>query len=92
MVLSKDEKKLIELCISQARIFLRDAGEFFPFGVSMDVKNRMHPIGVYVENENPESVEVVDILSKNILKGIKDGNYVCSGICIDVVVTKECEE
>lgn len=85
---TKEETGLIKICTDQAKYFLNDAGEFFPFGLGLDQKKEFHPIGVHLENEHPDSSKVLDILVQNINAAIDNRKYQLAGICTDVIVNR----
>ena len=45
-------------------MFLLDANEFYPFGVYVNLKNEITPVGVSSENEFPRSIELIDQLER----------------------------
>jgi len=86
--LTKEEKDLLKICTDQAKYFLSNAGEFFPFGLGLDQKKEFHPIGVYLENEHPSTLEVLNVLTQGIAKGIAEKKYLLAGICTGVSVNR----
>jgi hypothetical protein len=85
---TKEEADLIKICTDQAKYFLSDAGEFFPFGLGLDQRKEFHPIGVYLENERSNSSEILDVLVQNINAAIGNKKYQLAGICTDVTVNR----
>jgi hypothetical protein len=86
-------EKLINGIKQQAEIFLLDAGEFFPFGSSIDINDNFIPIGAYLndENDRPESLPLIAILEKGIREEIENGSYVIAAIAVDGLI-KEGEQ
>lgn len=73
-----------QLVIDQATAFLKDAGEFYPFGVAIDKNDELRPVGIYIDDEQPESGTVIDRLGEALWKGIEQGDYRMVGMGIDV--------
>lgn len=79
-------EKLIRVIKEQAQIFLLDAGEFYPFGSCIDENNKIKPVGVYVEDERPSSLEVISLLENNMRIGIQNGAYKIAVIAVNVTI------
>jgi hypothetical protein len=80
---------LIMTTEEQVQMFLLAAGEFYPFAACINRENRIKPIGVYLENDNPSSLEVVAILEINIREGMENGDYKMAVLAIDVTIKEE---
>lgn len=80
--------KLKEILLHQAEYFLQQAREFFPFGAVINSDDSISPLGVYLEEDRPESLKVIDELYKGITYGFKEKKYKFAAICIDVFVTQ----
>ena len=80
--------KLVNSVKDQAQIFLLDAGEFYPFGCCIDKMNQLKPIGVYLENDNPSSSELISLLQKSIRAGVENGLYEIAVVAIDVNINE----
>jgi hypothetical protein len=72
--------------LSQAKYYLTDAGEFYPFGAAGDQNNSIRPIGIYWGEENPKSSEVLLKLEKAIKEGVQKKLYYLGAIGIDVYI------
>ncbi|WP_423147023.1 hypothetical protein [Rubrolithibacter danxiaensis] len=81
--------RLIKSIKEQVQLFLLNSGEFYPFDTSIDETNNIKPIGVYLENDNPSSSELINVLEKYIQKGIKNGQHIIAIIVIDVTIHQE---
>lgn len=80
----RDESKLRDNIIDQAKYFLSNAGEFFPFGAYINRKDEIIPLGVYLENDNPNSPEVLELLRRAIDLKLAMGDAKIAGIGTDV--------
>jgi len=83
--MEKETIKLIDDIMSQAKLFLTDAGEFYPFGSYMKPDGTISPVGVYLENDHPESQDVLQILENAMKKRIEKKEAVVVGIGLDVL-------
>ena len=72
--------------LSQARYFLTEAGEFYPFGAAINMRQELRPVGFYMEEEYPEANEVLKLLEQRLRKGIEQKEYSMAAIGIDVHV------
>jgi len=73
----KNEERLINNVLEQAKYFLEDADEFYPFGASI-TKNELRPMSAYDGNEYPKSVDLIRHVRKLNQKKIGYwGNYWC---------------
>jgi hypothetical protein len=87
--MSNKLEELIKTIKEQVQIFLLAAGEFYPFAACIDRENRIKPVGVYLENDNPSTLEVVAILELNIREGMENGDYRMAALAIDVTIKEE---
>ncbi len=76
---------LIKNIKDQAKVYLQDAGEFFPFGAKLMSNGEIIPVGVYVENYT-NSQELVGLLEKAAIEEIKKEGVLWYAIGIDVNV------
>lgn len=91
--LEKDQADLLtNLVLSQAKLFLDDAGEFFPFATAIDKNNNIKPVGVFFENDNPNSSEVFNFLEKVVRQNLSNGVYISAAIGLDVYITNNGEK
>lgn len=80
-------QKIKENIIRQARYYLENMGEFYPFGAIIDRQNNIKPLGVYFGEENPTSQLVIAHLEKAITERVNNGEYITGAIGIDVFIT-----
>ena len=85
--MNKNETLLIDNIKLQAKYFLEEAGEFYPFGACINSQNQLKPIGLFLENEFPTSQEVLSELIKAIKKFLIDGSYTIAAVGIDVNIS-----
>jgi hypothetical protein len=86
---SDEAKALLEKNIlSQAKYFLENADEFYPFGSIINNKNEVQPLGIYFGEENPKSQDVLNRLQFQINEGIKNKTYKYGAIGIDIYINK----
>jgi hypothetical protein len=78
-----DEDMIWHNIIHQAKYFLSNAGEFFPFGVIVNDKNEIIPLGIPLGN-NPESKDVLAHLERTIELKLETGEARIAGIGMDV--------
>ena len=72
--------------IEQAKYFLQEVGEFYPFGLAINSKGEIVPVGVYFGEEHPDSVIVITELGKVLFNGLKSGEYEIAAMGIDIFV------
>ncbi|PWV45379.1 hypothetical protein [Chitinophaga sp. S165] len=72
--------------IDQATAFLKDAGEFYPFGSAIKKNSELSPVGVYFGKEYPDSNEVIRHLAEALWTGIVDGSYQIAAMGVDVYI------
>lgn len=63
-------ENLIGVLKKQAEVFLEDADEFYPFGVVLNHAGDVRSIGVFLENDHPQSMEALGLLEKAIDQGL----------------------
>ena len=80
----EEEMLLTENLKAQAKYFLEDAGEFYPFGAALDLQNKIKPLSVYLNEEFPTSEMVFKELEIAIKKKLDDGNYIEAAIGFDI--------
>jgi hypothetical protein len=74
--------------ISQAKYYLEEADEFYPFGAVLNKDKKLSPVGIFFGEDHPTSLDVFMRLEKIILDGIKSSDYLIGGIGIDVYLDK----
>jgi hypothetical protein len=75
----------LKLIIEQAKVFLSEAGEFYPFGSVVKPDGTLTPIGVHMENDQPNPAGVLEVLQVSILQRLKKKEAVAAAICLDVL-------
>jgi hypothetical protein len=81
---SVELEMLIRMLLEQAKLFQLEANEFYPFGGLINKSGDIVPLGVYMENDHPDSHEVIQLLEKAILEKIDAGEAKLAAICADV--------
>jgi len=76
-----DFKKLIEFLVPFAQKMLQEKGNFFPFGASINNEGNSQADGVFDNNE--QSQNLINDLTKVYQSRQKEGALRASGICID---------
>jgi hypothetical protein len=74
--------------IKYAESYLKEFGEFYPFGVTMDIKGSIKPFDTYFNDENPTSLKVIESLEKAYKTFLETNQreYEIISICLDVSV------
>jgi hypothetical protein len=80
-------QQLLDSLIGQAKYFLEEAGEFYPYGSVLDADLQVRPLGFYSDEEYPEAKEVLMQLETAVKEGLKNGTYLAAVIGVDVLVT-----
>jgi hypothetical protein len=80
------KKILIKNILWQAKIFLDDAGEFYPFGSAITKEGVLKPFSFYMDEEHPNSTEMFHQLSSAVLRAIESGEYKAAAIGLDVTI------
>jgi hypothetical protein len=83
--MEKEINRLIDNIMDQARCFLTDGGEFYPFGSVIKPDRSIVPLGVYLENDHPDSTEVLQILEESIKSRLLKREAIVAGIGLDVL-------
>ena len=87
MKIQQDIFKLKDNIIYQAENYLREFGEFFPFGACIEKSGELKPISVYFGDERPKSMEVLNNLEAALKDGIANNKYIAVAIGIDIITT-----
>ena len=77
-------EKLRDVIINQAKYFLANAGEFYPFGAMIAKDGSITPLGVQLEDDHPHPQEVIEVLESAIIKKLKNREAQFVGIGTDV--------
>ena len=86
--MKKSIEKLINVVKLQVDAFLLDANEFYPFGTYINNEGDIVPIGVYLGDDYPSSLEIIDSLKDNFNRQIQNGNCEIAAIAINVSVNE----
>ena len=70
--------------VAQAKVFLDEMGEFFPFGAVIDNNHKLSPLGIHNGDEFPTSKDVIKDLEKVLAEGFKSGSFITGGIGLDI--------
>jgi hypothetical protein len=81
-----DLDRLLNVALEFAQKMLKDRGEFYPFGSSMDLNGKITMDGATTGQEHPPSQELLDILSGSFAKRAEVGELRAAAICADVRV------
>ena len=84
-------EKLIEVSKVQAEAFLLNAGEFYPFGNYINKEDKIKPALIYLENDMPQSQEVIEVLEKLFESELTD-DYKWAALAVDVLLTENDEK
>jgi hypothetical protein len=79
-------ERLINVSKTQAEVFLLDAGEFYPFGNYINKENKIVPVLINLENDMPQSQEVIEVLAKS-FKSELINKYKMAAMATDVLLT-----
>ncbi|MFV0467456.1 MAG: hypothetical protein ACK5MK_00865 [Dysgonomonas sp.] len=82
--LNEYEELICEEIKKLVAIFLKDAGEFYPFAMGTDHSKQIYSITASNGEEFPASQTLIDILENNIPLNIIEGKYLLGGICLDI--------
>ena len=80
-------KKLKENIIYQAGNYLKEFGEFFPFGAGIEANGKLRPVSVYFGDETPKSIDVLNNLESALKQGATQKKYIAVAIGTDVITT-----
>lgn len=78
-------QQLVENVKDQAKRFLDDAREFYPFASVINSDGSLVPIGVYLENEYPHAREILTILEQDIKARLLQNKVLVACIALDVL-------
>jgi hypothetical protein len=83
-----DQVAVIDIVLKQAKVFLEDAGEFFPFGAAITDGNEIVTVGVKLDDEHPRVNEVLDYLTSGINNALQNGRYIFAALGVNVTLTR----
>ena len=85
--MNKQNKKfddLVDLMLSQAKEFLKEMGEFFPYGSVLLANKELSTIGIYNDDDNRFNTnKAIEIFTNHIKEGINKGEILVGAIGID---------
>ena len=81
-----DSKKLIDDILNQAKHFLNEADEFYPFGAVIEKKGNLRSVGVNMDEEFPDVQVVFAELEKGLEEGLSQDLYRHAAIGFDVFI------
>src|SRR5688500_18754236 len=82
-----DLEELMNALVPFAQQMLAKAGEFYPFGVSMDVGGKIALATADTGEEKPASEQLIAMMTAGFQQGAREGRLKAAGICYDVRVT-----
>jgi len=97
-VLSKDminDDRVILLkqnILWQAKCFLDNADEFYPFGTAVDHVGKMHTVAMHADSEFPNAGELSFELDQQIKKAIVQKRYTTAAMGVNVDIVKELKQ
>jgi len=81
-----DFDELVGVLLPQAKLFLSQFGEFFPFAASVNQDGTLGSVGAFDGREHPRSKEVIDHLVDGLRDQASRREIRAVGICYDVRV------
>lgn len=91
--LTKEKMQVvIDNILLQAKLYLADADEFYPFGTVIDNEHNIKPVSYYGGEEFPDSTELLEKLEEVIKAGIAKSDYLVAAIGVDVFLTVNSEK
>lgn len=75
-----------DLCFIQAKHFLEESGEFYPFGAIMLEDSEIKPLSASTGEEYPDSNILIQLLKKDISSRLNNGDIIAGGIGVDVFI------
>ncbi len=88
-----EQIRLHKSILDQAKVYLEDADEFYPFGAVIEKHtDRLKPISIYREEKIPNSSDMFKDLETFLIQAIKDNKYTGAGIGVDVMIKVQNED
>jgi hypothetical protein len=81
-----DLDRLLNVALEFAQKMLKEHGEFYPFGTSMDPDGKIIMDGATTGQEHPPSQELFDLLSESYAKRANTDELRAAAICADMRV------
>jgi hypothetical protein len=72
--------------LDQAKFYLEDADEFYPFGCLLFEDNTLKPISIFWGDDYPDPTDVLIKLEEELTKKVKAGKNLIAAIGIDVFI------
>lgn len=72
--------------LDQATYFLEEADEFFPFGATIDKNDNLKPVGISLEEDDPNAIEVLKKLETALTERIDKYECQYAAIGLDVYI------
>ncbi len=82
-----EKQILIDAIKGNAKYFIDEAGEFFPFAVCVNDEDQLVPIYLDDEEEFPDTESMVEELKFCLSKAIEEESFTCGAIAYDAVVS-----
>ncbi len=86
MELNKKIEILNANILDQAKFYLEDADEFYPFGCLLFEDNTLKPISIFWGDDYPDPTDVLIKLEEELTKKVKAGKNLIAAIGIDVFI------
>lgn len=83
---------MLNYLIGQAKYFLEEEGEFYPYGTVIDAELQIKPLGYYSEQEYPEPAQVLNDLETAVREGLSNGKYLAASIGVMVMIKADEQE
>ncbi|MEE1946443.1 hypothetical protein VRU48_15065 [Pedobacter sp. KR3-3] len=77
---------ILENILEQAKAYLTELHEFAPFGSAINLDGEIKPLGVYIDEEEIDSLKMIEMLQNHILRMINDNKFIIGAIAIDITV------
>jgi hypothetical protein len=84
-----EKSTLIEAIKENAKYFLEEAGEFFPFAVCVNEDDQFVPIYLDEEEEFDSDESMVEELKFCVTKAIEEESFISGAIAYDAVINQE---
>jgi hypothetical protein len=81
-----DLDQLLNVALEFAKKILKQNGEFYPFGASMDADGKITMDGATTGEERPPSQELLDLLAQSYANRANSGELRAAAVCADVRV------
>ena len=79
--------ELLEALLPFARQMLDKHREFYPYAAALDSSGEFRVVAAGVEEEHPDSSELIDLLYEGLARQASEGEIRAAGVCADVRVS-----